>query len=56
MAGYKREFRYSAKVISTVQFLYNLVAPNGQSPYADRINLMFGFEFPLKKKEPAQSP
>jgi hypothetical protein len=50
MAGYKREFRYSAKVIGTVQFLYNLVAPNGQSPYADRINLMFGFEFPLKKK------
>jgi len=58
MAGYRREFRYSKKVIGTVQFLYNLVTPAGQSgtlnmakdPYASRFNLLFGFEFPLKKK------
>lgn len=58
MAGYKREFRYSRKVVGTVQVLYNLVAPAGQSgaqsqstgPYASRFNLLIGFEFPLKKK------
>lgn len=50
MAGYKRQFRYSSKVLGTVQILYNLVAPSGQSPYVDRINLQFGFEFPMKKK------
>lgn len=51
MAGYRREFRYSRSVLGTVQFLYNLVAPTGQSPYASRFNLTFGFEFPLKKKQ-----
>ena len=50
MGGYRREFRYSKKVIGTVQFLYNIVAPAGQSPYASRFNVLFGFEFPLKKK------
>lgn len=50
MAGYRREFRYSKKVVGTIQVLYNLAAPMGQSPYASRFNLMFGFEFPLKKK------
>ncbi len=50
MGGYRREFRYSKKVIGTVQFLYNIVAPTGQSPYASRFNVLFGFEFPLKKK------
>ncbi len=50
MAGYKREFRYSPKVLGTVQILYNLVAPSGQSPYVSRFNLLIGFEFPQKKR------
>ena len=50
MAGYKREFRYSPKVLGTVQILYNLVAPAGQSPYVSRFNLLVGFEFPMKKR------
>ncbi len=50
MGGYRREFRYSKRVIGTVQFLYNIVAPTGQFPYASRFNVLFGFEFPLKKK------
>lgn len=55
MAGYRREFRYSNKVMGTVQMLYNIVAPMGQSPYASRFNIMFGFEFPMKKKQKTEA-
>lgn len=51
MGGYRKEFRYSKKMIGTVQFLYNLVAPSGQAmAYTSRLNVLFGFEFPLTKK------
>lgn len=50
MAGYKKEFRYSNKLLGSVQILYNLYNPRNQSPYVDRLSLRMGFEFPLKKK------
>jgi hypothetical protein len=33
-----------------VQVLYNLFDPTHQSPYPERINVRFGFEFFLKRK------
>ncbi len=50
MAGLKKEFRYSNKMLGNVQVMYNLYDPNHQSPYADKLNIRFGFEFPQKKK------
>ena len=32
------------------EVLYNLYDKDGLSPYGERIAVLFGFEFPLKKK------
>lgn len=50
MVGLKREYRFVGKVKGTVLVLYNLHDPHHRSPYADRLNMRFGFEFPVKKK------
>lgn len=50
MAGLKKEYRFFKNVKGTVFILYNLYDPDRRSPYADRLNMRFGFEFPMKKK------
>lgn len=50
MAGMKKEFRYSNRLLGNVQILYNIYDPHHQSPYSSRINIRMGIEFPFKKK------
>jgi len=50
MAGVKKEFTFLPKVVGNVQFMYNLYDPGDRMAYANRINVRFGFEFPLRKK------
>ena len=38
-------------MLSAMQFMYNLYNPEHRSPYAGRLNVPFGFEFPLRKKK-----
>ena len=49
-AGIKNVFTFSKSVKGQVQVLYNLYNPDKLSPYSNRLNVRFGFEFPLKKK------
>jgi hypothetical protein len=49
-AGVKNVFNFSKHVKGNVQVLYNLYNPEKISPYTNRLNVRFGFEFPLKKK------
>ena len=49
MAGMKKEYRFVKNVKGTVFILYNLYDPHHRSPYGDRLNMRFGFEFPMKK-------
>jgi hypothetical protein len=48
--GLKKEFSFSPGIVGNVQFMYNLYTPSGTNPYLNRLNIRFGFEFPLKKK------
>lgn len=48
-AGIKKEFRFSKAVKGTVQALYNIYDPDNKSPYINRLNVRFGFEFPMKQ-------
>lgn len=50
MVGIKKEYRFFKNVKGTVLILYNVHDPHHRSPYADRMNMRFGFEFPMKKK------
>jgi predicted nucleic acid-binding Zn-ribbon protein len=50
LVGYKQSFKFSKKLGGHVQILYNLFDPFYQSPYIERINIRFGFEFPQRKK------
>lgn len=50
MAGLKKDFSFSPHVLGNVQFMYNLYDPDQKSPYLKRLNVRFGFEFPLKAK------
>ncbi len=49
-AGMKKEYKLFKNVRGTATILYNLYNPDYKSPYADQINMRFGFEFPMKKK------
>jgi hypothetical protein len=49
-AGMKNVFKLSKHMKGNVQVLYNLYNPDKRSPYLDRINLRFGFEYVIKKK------
>lgn len=50
MGGVKKEFRYSKKMLGSMQVLYNLFDKHNQSPYVSKLNIRMGFEFPLKKE------
>jgi dsDNA-binding SOS-regulon protein len=51
LLGAKKSFSFGAGVLGNVQFMYNLYDPNRESPYQNRFNVRFGFEFPLKRKK-----
>lgn len=48
--GLKKEYKLSKHVEGNFQFLYNLYDDHDNSPYADRLVVRTGFEFPQKKK------
>lgn len=48
--GVKKQYNFSKHVKGHFQFLYNFYDDHDSSPYLDRFNVRFGFEFPLKKK------
>lgn len=49
MAGIKKEYRFLRKVKGTMMLLCNLHDREHRSPYADKLMIRFGFEFPMKK-------
>src|SRR5690606_1096996 len=49
MAGIKKEYRFLRKVKGTMMLLYNLHDREHRSPYAEKLMIRFGFEFPMKK-------
>jgi len=48
--GIKKEFTVYKSIKGNSEFLYNFRDKDGMSPYADKMNVRFGFEFPMKKK------
>jgi hypothetical protein len=50
-AGLKKDYRFLKKVKGTTMVMFNVYNPLHRSPYADVMNVRFGFEFPQKKKE-----
>lgn len=51
VAGIKQEFRISKHINGNAQVLYNLYDPKRESPYADRLLIRVGFEFPFQPKK-----
>lgn len=49
-AGIKKEFTVYKSIKGNSELLYNFRDKDGMSPYADKVNVRFGFEFPMKKK------
>ncbi len=47
--GIKKEYDFVKSVKGNFEILYNLYDDHGKSPYTHRINVRFGFLFPLKK-------
>ena len=52
--GIKKEYRFIKKVKGTASVMMRLFNPGDKSPYADIVNVRFGFEFPMKSKNPRQ--
>lgn len=48
--GIKKEYKIVKNVKGTAMIMTRLFNPQHKSPYADVLNVRFGFEFPLKKK------
>jgi hypothetical protein len=48
--GMKKDYRFIKKVKGTASAMMRLFNPGDKSPYADVINVRFGFEFPIEKK------
>lgn len=48
--GFKKEYKFFKNVNGNFQFLYNLYDDHYNSPYADRLVVRTGFEFPQRKK------
>ena len=48
--GIKKEYKFWGSVRGNAQFLYNLYDDHYNSPYADKVAVRMGFEFPMKKK------
>lgn len=51
MAGIKKDYHFLKRVRGTAMLLYKLYDPEHRSPYADKLNVRFGFEFPIKKRK-----
>lgn len=49
--GLKKEYQFMKKVKGNFQFLYNLYDDHDNSPYADRLVVRTGFEFPQRKRD-----
>lgn len=49
--GLKKSYRFLKKVNGTTSVMFNLYNPTRKSPYADVVNVRFGFECPIKKKQ-----
>ena len=50
--GIKKDYKFSKYIQGNVQMMYNFTDRFYKtSPYADRINVRIGFEFPMKKKK-----
>jgi conjugal transfer/entry exclusion protein len=48
--GMKREYRFIKNVNGTAMAMLNVFNRDHRSPYADVLNVRFGFEFPMKKR------
>lgn len=53
--GMKKEYQFVKSVKGNFQFLYNICNDHGNSPYTNRLNVRFGFDFPMKKKEKVEN-
>ncbi len=49
--GIKKEFTIYKSIKGNSELLYNLRDKDGMSPYADKVSVRFGFEFPMRKKD-----
>jgi len=47
--GMKKDYKFIGRVNGNVQILYNIYDDHDNSPYAERLNVRMGFEFPMKK-------
>lgn len=50
MVGLKKEYNFIKGVKGTVMLMYNIYDPHHRSPYGDKLNMRFGFEFPVKRR------
>lgn len=48
--GLKKDYKFMKNVMGNFQFLYNVYDDHDNSPYADRLVVRTGFEFPMRKK------
>lgn len=48
--GMKKEYKFFKNIQGNFQFLYNFYDDHDNSPYADRLVVRTGFEFPQKRK------
>ncbi len=54
-AGIKQDFKISKRINGNAQVFYNLYDPHRQSPYSDRLNIRFGFEYLYKKRKRSEN-
>jgi hypothetical protein len=47
--GLKKSYKFLKKANGTTSVMFNLYNPKHKSPYADVVNVRFGFELPIKK-------
>jgi hypothetical protein len=50
LVGLKKEYRIAKHLKGTATVMARLFDPHHKSPYADVVNVRFGFEFPMTKK------
>ena len=49
-AGMKKDYKFYKNLRGTTQVMFRLFDPHRKSPYADVLNVRFGFELPVKRK------
>lgn len=49
--GVKKEFTFYKRIVGNVQFMYNVYSTENFSPYSNRFNTRFGFEFISRKSK-----